>query len=132
MARFRPWKEMPRILSSSAATFFRRSMVRGWVGADRISCLLTTLVLAIVPPVGGDFHAQRGGEHFRRQLFGVLAGNDFGLAERVVLRKVAKGVPVGWDGDAHGGRNQTMRLARGVLAHHYEGHLARLELLYAL
>src|SRR5213594_1577593 len=52
MARFRPWKEMPRILSSSAATFFRRSMVRGWVGADRISCLLTTLVLAIVPPVG--------------------------------------------------------------------------------
>src|SRR2546427_7948943 len=52
MARFRPWKETPRIFSSSAATFFRRSMVRGSVGADRISCLLTTLVLAIVPPVG--------------------------------------------------------------------------------
>src|SRR5207249_1972437 len=47
MARFRPWKEMPRIFSSSAATFFRRSMVRGSVGADRISRLLATLVLAI-------------------------------------------------------------------------------------
>src|SRR6266568_3274347 len=47
MARFRPWKEMPRIFSSSAATFFRRSMVRGSVGADRMSRLLTTLVLAI-------------------------------------------------------------------------------------
>src|SRR2546427_7586266 len=47
MARFRPWKETPRIFSSSAATFFRRSMVRGSVGADRISRLLATLVLAI-------------------------------------------------------------------------------------
>src|SRR5439155_1163823 len=125
MARFRPWKEMPRIFSSRAATFFRRSMVRGSVGADRMSRLLTTSVRV-------EFHAQRGGEHFRRQLFGVLARNAFGLAERVVLRKVAEGVPVGWNSHAHGGRNQTVRLARGVFAHHHKGHLARLEFLHAL
>src|SRR2546427_9199730 len=70
MARFRPWKETPRIFSSSAATFFRRSMVSGCVGADRISRLLTALVLAI-GFLCGAFTGRKIGKRILRYDLGV-------------------------------------------------------------
>src|SRR5436309_1778492 len=68
--RFRPWKEMPRIFSSRAATFFRRSRVRGSVGADRMSRLLTTLVLAI-GFLCGAFTGRKIGKRILRYDLGV-------------------------------------------------------------
>src|SRR5437762_6043133 len=65
--------------------------------------------LVLVPAlVRVELEAQRGGQHLGRQLFRVVAGRVFVLAEAVMLGEVAVQFIVARDGDADGGRDQAM------------------------
>src|SRR4051794_10526000 len=86
--------------------------------------------LVLVPAlVGVEFETKRGGQHFSRELFRVIAGRVFVFPEAVMLREVPVELVVSGNGHADGGRNEAVRLTRRSLGHYDERDLAGLEAL---
>ena len=74
--------------------------VRDVGGAHDFVGQAVDLLLLIPGTVGVGLHIQRGGEHLRRQFFGILSRRVFRLAIRMMLAEVSIGVAVGRNGDS--------------------------------
>lgn len=74
-----------------------------------------------------ELHAERGGEHRRRQVFGVVPRLLLRLAERMVLGEITVLRIVRGHGHADGGGDEAVRFVRRVPCHHAERHLSRLQ-----
>ena len=85
------------------------------------------LLLLIPTLVGVKVDVEGGGEHLGGELFGVVAGLVFGLAEAVVLGEVAVGAFVSGYSDADAADDEAVGLAGGVFCDDGEDDLAGVE-----
>src|SRR5260370_6031729 len=74
--------------------------------------------------IGIKFHVQSGGEQFRSELFGILAGHFFGFAEGMMLRQVSIHALVARERQANAGGDEAMRFPGGMFADDGKSHLA--------